>query len=314
MRQIATLPEEQARPFADYLLTLGIPTHLAGEADGTAVWVRREDQVGRAREELESYRRDPDAARYRDSRREADAIRRKDEQADREHARRTVDLRTRIGRPGLGLGPLTKALLAVSVGAFVLQYFIGLSIGGRSLYQWLYFTEWYRLPRGDRVDAGLELIGRGQLWRLVTPIFVHGGIPHLLFNMYMLVQLGSLVERRRGTAEFAALVLVSAIASNVAQWAFPDVFTVPSARTGNGPFGGMSGVLYALFGYAWMLGTYDPSAGFRIPSQTVALLLIWLVVCFFNLLGPIANTAHVAGLVAGLAFAAATLVRDGHWP
>ena len=87
---------------------------------------------------------------------------------------------------------------------------------------------------------------------------MHGGIRTILFNMYMLVQLGALVERRRGTAEFAALVLVSAIASNFAQWALPDLFTVPSARTGNGPFGGMSGVLYALFGYAWMRGTLRP--------------------------------------------------------
>src|SRR5690606_32056072 len=136
-------------------------------------------------------------------------------------------------------------------------------------YSWLFFTDWF--VRGG--NAGLEPIREGQIWRLISPIFVHFGLLHLIFNLYMLSQLGTAIERRRGTAEFGLLVLVTALVSNLAQFALPDVFSVPSARAGDGPFGGMSGVLYGLFGYAWMRSRYDPASGLWLHPQTVMLLM-----------------------------------------
>ena len=68
-------------------------------------------------------------------------------------------------------------------------------------------------------------------------------------------------------------------------------------------FGGMSGVNYALFGYAWMKGKYQPHQGIGVAQQTVTVMLFWLVLCFTGLVGAIANVAHVAGLLAGVAIA-----------
>ena len=125
----------------------------------------------------------------------------------------------------------------------------------------------------------------------MTPIFLHFGPLHLLFDMYMLYLLGSLVEARRGSWLLAGLVLASAVASNVGQY------------WQHGPnFGGMSGVDYALFGYCWMQSRFDPRRDIFISPRTVAMLMLWLFICMFSKsAGDIANTAHVVGLAIGLA-------------
>lgn len=64
-------------------------------------------------------------------------------------------------------------------------------------------------------------------------------------------------------------------------------------------FGGMSGVCYALFGYLMAKTLFSPEPGLLIPRDVIISMLVWLVVCMSGFLGPIANTAHVAGLVIG---------------
>ena len=86
-----------------------------------------------------------------------------------------------------------------------------------------------------------------------------------------------------------SLVLFSAIFSNVTEYFWAG------AR-----FGGMSGVVYALFGYVWIKGKLQPHLGIGAGSQTVGVMLVWLVVCMTGAVGPIANAAHVAGLAAGM--------------
>ena len=67
-------------------------------------------------------------------------------------------------------------------------------------------------------------------------------------------------------------------------------------------FGGMSGVVYGLLGYVWIRGKFDPGSGLYLHSYTVTMMIIWFVACLTGVLGPIANTAHAAGLVMGMAW------------
>jgi GlpG protein len=311
MRQIGTLPEEQALRFADYLLTLGITSRVEATKEGCALWIHREDHLDRAREEFQRFRDEPNASRYLDARREAEAVRRRKEKEERDYQKRTVDLRNRLSGPGSTMGPVTRGLLIVCIGLFLLNWFAYQGRPFSPLSNALYFSEWYVADDGRLANRGLAPIFEGQVWRLITPTLLHGGILHLFFNMYMLSMLGGAVERRRRVGEYVALLLVAAVFSDIAQFFLPDVFTVPTARGPDRPFVGMSGVIYALFGYAWMRGKYDPASGLQLHPQTVIILMAWLVVCAFNLLGPIANTAHVAGLLAGIGFSFASMARDG---
>jgi GlpG protein len=120
--------------------------------------------------------------------------------------------------------------------------------------------------------------------------------------MVWLWQLGGMIEQRRGWWRFLLLVLACAIPSNVAQW-FLSEFSWNAGHLviqSNHLFGGMSGVVYGLFGYVWMKGRYDPDLGMQLGSRTVVYMLVWLVLCATGLVGPIANTAHAVGLVVGV--------------
>lgn len=137
---------------------------------------------------------------------------------------------------------------------------------------------------------GLPEIMQGELWRLITPVFIHLHPLHILLNMLWLFDLGGVIEQRQGSPRFGLLVGVIAVLSNLAQfyWAGPW-------------FGGMSGVVYGLLGYAWMQGRLYPRSGLVLHPQIVLMMLIWFVICWLGIIGKIANMAHTVGLVTGLA-------------
>ena len=139
-------------------------------------------------------------------------------------------------------------------------------------------------------DTGIDAVLGGDYWRLLTPVFLHFGLAHIIFNMLWLSQLGGPLERRLGSASFVTLIVIIAVLSNLAQYLFEPL----------GLFGGMSGVVYALLGYFWMQGRFNPRFGMTLRQPIVVMMLIWFVVCWIGLVGNIANMAHTAGLLLGV--------------
>ncbi len=132
----------------------------------------------------------------------------------------------------------------------------------------------------------------GELWRVLTPIFLHFGILHIVFNMMWLWDLGGALEKTRGPVFMGLFVAATGIASNLVQYVI----------TGSPLFGGMSGVVYALLGFVWMQGRFNPASGLALHKNTVVMMLVWYVICWTGLVGPIANWAHTAGLAIGVAW------------
>ena len=136
-------------------------------------------------------------------------------------------------------------------------------------------------------------IWRGAYWALVTSVFVHLALWHLAFNLYWLWVLGGTLERSIGSLRWLSLFLGAAIVSSAAQLAVSDSSGI-----------GLSGVIYAFFGFMWVRRRAYPVFSRVLTRQTLLLFIVWLVGCIVaTALGvwDVGNAAHIAGLAFGLA-------------
>lgn len=286
MRRIGIIEEEsEARKFGDYLLTLGFENRVDDFDDGWAVWVEDEDHVEAASGEMEAFLKEPDNPKYIGAGDEAHKIRNKAEKEDKKWRGMHKDLRTTFNQLA-GMPPkVTMTLIVVSIAVGVLT---GLGQSANSpVKDWLSIATY--VHTGFYIKwQGLDQLLYGQVWRLFTPMFLHFGFMHIIFNMLWLHDLGRMIEGRKGHWFFLGMVLAVAGISNLAQYFV------------SGPnFGGMSGVVYGLLGFVWMKMKFQPEEGLFISTTIVWLMMIWLVLCFTGAFGPVANTVHTVGLIIG---------------
>jgi len=296
MRQAGTVPNaELAQRLADYLLTQQIETRIdAPEGDGVgwAVWIRDDEQVDAGKSVLAEFLANPEDARFVDAGREAARLRKEQQRQARRAAERQINVRQRW-QVATGIPPLTAVLIIASCAVALLTQFGSRLEPVRSA---LSIVEIRKSNVPGMIEWNRSLVNElrtGQVWRLVTPMLIHFGILHLLFNMYWLFRFGRDIEIRAGSLRFAVLVLAISVSSNVAQF----------LATANPLFGGMSGVVYGLFGFLWIKSRFDPRSGYFVDQITSILLIAWFFICAFGWVGPIANWAHGVGLVAGAALA-----------
>jgi GlpG protein len=303
LRQIGTLEEETvARLFADHLLTMGVRTQLRKEPAGWGVWVLEEDRIPGAVQELDAFRANPEDARFRTASRTADAIRRDSERRDQEYRKNFRFVSDTWSGPQIRRRPLTFGLIVACFIVYLLMEQPGMR--NRVRHTLAFAVDHVEVIDGTPVllRGGLEDIAHGEVWRLVTPIFMHFGFIHLLFDMWALAALGTIIEYRRGTWTLALLVLIAAVVSNLGEYLW-EMNTLGQVHL----FGGMSGVAYALFGYIWMKGENEPEQGMILHPSTIQFMLFWLVICMLGMVGNIANAAHVVGVLVGVACGLARL-------
>lgn len=131
--------------------------------------------------------------------------------------------------------------------------------------------------------------GYGEWWRLITPIFLHGGLIHFAFNTMALLQLGPLIEEEFGTERFAFQYLACGIAGNLM-----------SQGLGGAPTVGASGAIFGLMGILLVYGT---KRGGPYGASLRRTMLQWLVpnlLITFIARGIIDWRCHLGGLLAGL--------------
>jgi membrane associated rhomboid family serine protease len=173
--------------------------------------------------------------------------------------------------------PVTFALIAVTASVFALQYLSQQLLGFDAVLE-------YGLKDN-------QLILAGQLWRLITPVFIHAGLLHLFVNMYSLFALGPAVERFFGPPRYLSVYLLSGINGVIFSLAFS---TVPSV--------GASGAIFGLLGaLATFLYLHRPVFGRGGGMMLRQLVIVGALNLLASLTPGIDLWGHVGGLVAGVA-------------
>jgi GlpG protein len=311
MRALAQFQEVKvAETLSGVLLHAGIENRVDPTRDGMhTVWVVDELRLMEAKgilKEFEAAPRDPKFARLASAAR-ASARPKARESSPPGLGRRTSSAPGRGGAkragasvPSTGLPsawawlqlPVTAGLIFVCIAVYGAIEIADLTVISDAL--------WYAKSPRLAMALGLSVPDavQGEWWRVVTPIFMHAppgrggtGILHIIFNLWWLKDLGPVVERTHGALHLLAFVLVSAAISNTAQY------------VSYGPhFLGMSGVVYGLLGLLWMRARVDPTVPYQVPPGVMMWMMIWFVLCWLGMMGPVANMAHAGGLLTGLAW------------
>ncbi|MFI1029368.1 rhomboid family intramembrane serine protease [Streptomyces sp. NPDC020951] len=173
---------------------------------------------------------------------------------------------------------VTKILLGINVAMFVLQQALGDS-----------FTDRFDLIGRAIMPAlgygELQGVAEGQWYRLLTSMFLHGSVIHILSNMLSLWWIGGPLEAALGRVRYLALYLVSGLAGSALTYLIAE----PNAASL-----GASGAIFGLFGALAVLVRRQ-----RLDMRPVIALLVINLVITFGWAG-IAWQAHIGGLVAGV--------------
>lgn len=175
---------------------------------------------------------------------------------------------------------LTGFTVFVYLLQIVSPFFFGVSSGGIDP-----VTFW-----GARIS---QAIYAGQLWRLITPLFLHGSFMHIFFNMYALVSIGSLVERFFGRGRFLLLYFLSGFAGNVLSLLFTQGYSVGASTA---IFGLISAEAIFFYQNRELFGS-------RAKQAVSNALFIIVVNLFLGLAPSIDNWGHIGGLLGGAMFA-----------
>lgn len=176
---------------------------------------------------------------------------------------------------------------------------------------WPGFTHPVLLAYGAKLN--LLIRQDHEWWRLVTPVFIHVNLPHVLVNMYSLWMIGPYVEKLYGSAKFVVFWVVTGVAGVVASYLTvrPEMVNglVGSFvfKVRDDPSAGASGALFGLIGVLFVFGIKfrrELPEGFKRAFGTGLLPLIFINL-FIGFMGRgfIDNAAHLGGLASGAALA-----------
>ena len=168
---------------------------------------------------------------------------------------------------------VTYALIAINVLLFLAegQFQIGSTSGGTQLF--------------NKFALNGPAVADGDYWRIVTSGFLHAGLLHILFNMYLLYLLGNMLEPAIGSVRFAIVYFVALFAGSLgALIVSPDALTV-----------GASGAVFGLMGAA----AVELSARGINPMETGIGGLIIFNLLFSFVFSGISVGGHIGGLIGG---------------
>ncbi|UJF19292.1 rhomboid family intramembrane serine protease GlpG [Vibrio sp. SS-MA-C1-2] len=261
-----------AQAFIDYMASRGIKLDMAAESEGIAIWLSDDQYLVEVKAELEQFLAKP---------------------YDKKYQAASWDLaESRTAKFNYGDQKLTK-MVTSQAGPFTI--FILIAAFGIYGLWWLGFAD----PIFSALHFPSLAEQKWQVWRLFTHSLLHFSLMHIVFNGLWWWFLGGKIEQQLGSSKLIQLFLLSSLISGFAQYWISGV-----------NFGGLSGVVYALMGYMWLLGKRAPERGIFLPNAYAGFMLFWLVFGFMQPLDySFANMAHLGGLVTGCLIALFDSVR-----
>lgn len=179
---------------------------------------------------------------------------------------------------------VTYSLIGLTVFVYLLQI-LGTVLIGDSVYGVDFVTYW-----GARIS---EAIDAGQVWRLITPVFLHGSLMHIFFNMYALLSVGTLLERHFGHARFLLMYFLGAFSGNVLSYLFTQGYSVGASTA---VFGLIAAEAIFFYQNRRLFGAHARNA----ISNAIFIIVINL---FLGLAPNIDTWGHIGGLLGGAMFA-----------
>jgi GlpG protein len=253
-----------AQAFIDYMASRDIEVRMMSEGGGQfSLWLTHDENQVEAEAELQQFLHNPTDKKYF--------------AASWTMAETRHSVFYAPSSPGLiniiraKAGHFTLGIMFVSVFLFLLQ----ILVAQQTIFNWLHF------PASQAQEW--------QIWRWFSHALLHFSVLHIVFNLLWWWYFGGDIEKRLGSLKLAVLFLVAAAGSGMMQYWLEGAY-----------FGGLSGVVYALVGFVWIIGWKRPQLGLSIHKPLLGFMLIWLVLGFVQPFIPIANGAHLAGLVIGL--------------
>jgi rhomboid protease GluP len=198
-------------------------------------------------------------------------------------------------RRGTKYAWVVPGMIAINAGIFAYQVFVqGMPISGMGL-----TNEEARLYQQQLMEWGANsaeaTLVDGEYWRLVASMFLHGGILHVGMNMFVLGQIGPLVERLLGNLPFLIVYMLAGIFGSLASAWF-------NGGTSVGASGAVFGVFGALLAYLLMQWRTMPRAALlSLRSSAISFVLLNVMIGF--MLPFVDMAAHLGGLAGGFLFA-----------
>ncbi|MGF1774644.1 rhomboid family intramembrane serine protease GlpG [Vibrio wakamikoensis] len=263
VRLITLQNPRMGQAFIDYMASRRIDVQMMPEGEGQfALWLMNSEDQLEAEVELKQFLDNPFDAKYQAS---------SWDMAETRHNSFRYQTPSFMSMIKAKAGVVTLTIMVICSVIFILQQ-LGL---GNAIFAALHF------PAFDGQQW--------QIWRWFSHALLHFSAMHIIFNLLWWWQLGGDIEQRLGTKKLLEIFLLSAAVSGTGQ------YWVEGAN-----FGGLSGVVYALVGYLWMLTIKRPDLGLEIQKPIVGFMLVWLVLGFVQPFMAIANMAHLSGLAAGV--------------
>ena len=279
MIRAASLPiEVNLLQFSQFMQSQGIAHRINEESGKQVIWVQGEQQATLIREALATWTFEQDSASANDAR------------------NKTTPAFNPAGMVSLLLLAFQRAPVSFSLISACLLVALISSLGSQP--QRVAFLFYPVLDNSGFFSLLASIDSPVTMLRTFGPMLLHFGELHIVFNMMWLWYFGRQLESAHPRWLYIVLILFCSFLGNTAQFLY----------TGYNNFGGMSGVVYGLVGYTWLVHAFMPRSQLLINNKMFGVFVVALIAMEIIASSWIASAAHAGGLLAGLVMGAGVVI------